>query len=101
MAVTLAGLHLNLVPTFIALLHYFILQLIVVFLSQSFVLTSLLGAIILFKYFFLFGFYTYFEPTSQELTVITLLGLVMFITIGNYYQHRWVKKNQSAAPTLL
>ncbi|MFI7825673.1 adenylate/guanylate cyclase domain-containing protein, partial [Acinetobacter baumannii] len=29
---------------------------------------------------------------SQELTVITLLGLVMFITIGNYYQHRWVKK---------
>lgn len=36
-AVTLAGLHLNLVPTFIAILHYFIQQLIVVFLSQSFV----------------------------------------------------------------
>lgn len=36
-AVTLAGVHLNLVPTFIALLHYFTQQLIVVFPLQLFV----------------------------------------------------------------
>ncbi|HFG4560576.1 hypothetical protein U2E25_09415 [Acinetobacter baumannii] len=92
-AVTLAGVHLNLVPTFIALFALFYSAINSRISFAVICLTSLLGAIIFYlSTFFLFGFHPYFEATSQELTVITLLGLVMFITIGNYYQHRWVKK---------
>lgn len=69
-AVTLAGVHLNLVPTFIALFALFYSAINSRISFAVICLTSLLGAIIFYlSTFFLFGFHPYFEATSQELTV--------------------------------
>ena len=52
-------------------------------------LIGLIGVVVFyFCTFFIFNAEEYFEPTNPELTVVSLLGLMMFIVIGNYYQHR-------------
>lgn len=52
-------------------------------------LIGLIGVITFyFSTYIIFGTEEYFEPTNPELTVVSLLGLMMFIVIGNYYQHR-------------
>ncbi|ENW05349.1 adenylate/guanylate cyclase domain-containing protein [Acinetobacter beijerinckii] len=88
-AIVLSGIHLSLVPTFTILF-----ALLYVGLNNKITLpiSCLIGLIgVLTFYFctyFLFGAEEYFEPTNPELTVVSLLGLMMFIVIGNYYQHR-------------
>ncbi|MCH7337657.1 adenylate/guanylate cyclase domain-containing protein [Acinetobacter sp. NIPH 2699] len=88
-AIVLAALHLSLVPTFVI-----IFALLYVGLNNriSLPIACLIGLIgvitFYFSTFFIFGAEQYFEPTNPELTVVSLLGLMVFIVIGNYYQHR-------------
>ena len=88
-AIVLAGLHLSLVPTFTILF-----ALLYVGLNNKITLPAscLIGLIGILSFyfcpFFIFGAEEYFEPTNPELTVVSLFGLMMFIVIGNYYQHR-------------
>ena len=88
-ALVLAALHLSLVPTFTILF-----ALLYVGLNSKIglpigFLIGLGGAITFYlSTFIFFGAEEYFEPTNPELTVVSLLGLMMFIIIGNYYQHR-------------
>nr|WP_153568642.1 adenylate/guanylate cyclase domain-containing protein [Acinetobacter haemolyticus] len=88
-AIILAALHLSLVPTFVilfALLYVGLNNKISLMVSC---LIGLIGVITFyFSTFFIFGAEQYFEPTNPELTVVSLLGLMVFIVIGNYYQHR-------------
>ncbi|ENU29910.1 hypothetical protein F991_02397 [Acinetobacter sp. CIP-A165] len=88
-SIVLAALHLSLVPTFVI-----IFALLYVGLNNriSLPIACLIGLIgvitFYFSTFFIFGSEQYFEPTNPELTVVSLLGLMVFIVIGNYYQHR-------------
>ncbi|RZF50450.1 adenylate/guanylate cyclase domain-containing protein [Acinetobacter halotolerans] len=88
-SIVLAALHLSLVPTFVI-----IFALLYVGLNNriSLPIACLIGLIgvitFYFSTFFIFGAEQYFEPTNPELTVVSLLGLMVFIVIGNYYQHR-------------
>lgn len=88
-AITLAGIHLNLVPSFLIL---FSLLYVGINSKISFtigVLISLFGIIIFYcATFLVFGIQPYFLTTSPELAVISLVGVMMFIMIGNYYQNR-------------
>ncbi|MEK5763201.1 adenylate/guanylate cyclase domain-containing protein [Acinetobacter junii] len=88
-AIVLAGLHLSLVPTFtilFALLYVGLNNKITLPVASLIILIGVLT--FYFSTFFIFGAEEYFEPTNPELTVVSLLGLMMFIVIGNYYQHR-------------
>ena len=40
---------------------------------------------------FIFGFYDYFQQTSPELSVLSFIGIILFVNIGNYYQNRRIK----------
>jgi len=88
-ALVLAATHLSLVPTFTILF-----ALLYVGLNNriSLPVSCLIGLIGVITFYFstyiIFGAEEYFEPTNPELTVVSLLGLMMFIVIGNYYQHR-------------
>ena len=88
-AIVLAGLHLSLVPTFTILFG-----LLYVGLNNKITLpvACLIGLIGVLTFYFctftIFAAEEYFEPTNPELTVVSLFGLMMFIVIGNYYQHR-------------
>jgi len=88
-ALVLAAIHLSLVPTFTILF-----ALLYVGLNNriSLPVSCLIGLIGVITFYFstyiIFGAEEYFEPTNPELTVVSLLGLMMFIVIGNYYQHR-------------
>ena len=88
-SIVLAALHLNLVPT-IAI----VFGLLYVGMNNkiSLPIVSLVGLISLLVFYactyFIFGAEEYFEPSNPELTVLSLLGLMMFIVIGNYYQNR-------------
>ncbi|QER39382.1 adenylate/guanylate cyclase domain-containing protein [Acinetobacter suaedae] len=88
-AIVLAALHLSLVPTFVIL---FALLYVGLNNKISLMVACLIGLIgvvaFYFTTFFIFGAEQYFEPTNPELTVVSLLGLMLFIVIGNYYQHR-------------
>ena len=92
-AVSLAGVHLSLVLTFTSL---FALLCTAINSKISFMAASLSGMIGITIFYastiFIFGFQDYFEPTSQELTVISLICLITFINIGNYYQHIRIEK---------
>ncbi|USA54033.1 adenylate/guanylate cyclase domain-containing protein [Acinetobacter sp. C32I] len=88
-ALVLAAIHLSLVPTFTILF-----ALLYVGLNNriSLPVSCLIGLIGVITFYFstyiIFGAEEYFEATNPELTVVSLLGLMMFIVIGNYYQHR-------------
>ena len=88
-SIVLAALHLNLVPT-IAI----VFGLLYVGMNNkiSLPIVSLVGLISLLVFYactyFIFGAEEYFEQSNPELTVLSLLGLMMFIVIGNYYQNR-------------
>ncbi|MCU4390645.1 adenylate/guanylate cyclase domain-containing protein [Acinetobacter courvalinii] len=88
-ALVLAALHLSLVPTFTIL---FALLYVGLNNKISLPVSCLIGLIGVMTFYFstyvIFGAEEYFEPTNPELTVVSLLGLMMFIVIGNYYQHR-------------
>ncbi|ENU92304.1 adenylate/guanylate cyclase domain-containing protein [Acinetobacter vivianii] len=88
-ALVLAALHLSLVPTFTIL---FALLYVGLNNKISLPVSCLIGLIGVITFYFstyiIFGTEEYFEPTNPELTVVSLLGLMMFIVIGNYYQHR-------------
>ena len=88
-AIVLAGLHLSLVPTFTILFALLYVGLNNKITLPVACLIGLIGVLTFyFCTFFIFGAEEYFEPTNPELTVVSLLGLMMFIVIGNYYQHR-------------
>ncbi|MBJ9984350.1 adenylate/guanylate cyclase domain-containing protein [Acinetobacter sp. S40] len=92
-AVSLAGVHLSLVLTFASLfaLLYTAINSKISFMAAS--LSGMIGVTIFYaSTIFIFGFQDYFEPTSQELTVISLISLITFINIGNYYQHIRIEK---------
>nr|WP_130804738.1 adenylate/guanylate cyclase domain-containing protein [Acinetobacter ihumii] len=92
-AVALAGVHLSLVLSFTSLfaLLYTAINARISFMAAS--LASIIGIIVFYSTtIFIFGFQEYFEPTSQELTVISLICLIIFINIGNYYQHTRIEK---------
>lgn len=88
-ALVLAALHLSLVPTFTIL---FALLYVGLNNKISLPVSCLIGLIGVMTFYFstyvIFGTEEYFEPTNPELTVVSLLGLMIFIVIGNYYQHR-------------
>jgi adenylate cyclase len=88
-ALVLAALHLSLVPTFTIL---FALLYVGLNNKISLPVSCLIGLIGVMTFYFstyvIFGTEEYFEATNPELTVVSLLGLMMFIVIGNYYQHR-------------
>lgn len=88
-SMVLAALHLSLVPTFTIL---FALLYVGLNNKISLPVSCLIGLIGVMTFYFstyvIFGTEEYFEPTNPELTVVSLLGLMMFIVIGNYYQHR-------------
>lgn len=89
----LAALHLSLVITFILL---FIIIYVAVNNKISMMLSSfsILISIIVFYFniIFIFGFDDYFQQTSSELTVLSFVGLIIFINISNYYQIRCIKR---------
>nr|WP_171526119.1 MULTISPECIES: adenylate/guanylate cyclase domain-containing protein [Acinetobacter] len=88
-ALVLAALHLSLVPTFTILFGLLYVGLNNKISLPVSCLIGLIGVIVFyFSTFVIFGAEEYFEPTNPELTVVSLLGLMMFIVIGNYYQHR-------------
>ena len=88
-AISLAALHLNLVPTMTIL---FAVVYVGMNNKTSLPISCLIGLIgvlvFYFCTFFIFGAEEYFEQTNPELTILSLLGLMMFIVIGHYYQHR-------------
>ncbi|WP_109439895.1 adenylate/guanylate cyclase domain-containing protein [Acinetobacter haemolyticus] len=88
-AIVLAALHLSLVPTFVILFALLYVGLNNKIPLMVACLIGLIGVVAFyFSTFFIFGAEQYFEPTNPELTVVSLLGLMVFIVIGNYYQHR-------------
>ncbi|MGN5762896.1 adenylate/guanylate cyclase domain-containing protein [Acinetobacter calcoaceticus] len=88
-ALVLAALHLSLVPTFTILFGLLYVGLNNKISLPVSCLIGLIGVITFyFSTYIIFGTEEYFEPTNPELTVVSLLGLMMFIVIGNYYQHR-------------
>ena len=92
-AVTLAGLHLSLVLTFILLfgLLYSAINSKIPFLIVS--MASVLGILAFYvSTIALFGVQDYFQPTSQELTVIGLICLITFVNIGNHYQQNRIRQ---------
>ncbi|WP_038345514.1 adenylate/guanylate cyclase domain-containing protein [Acinetobacter sp. A47] len=88
-ALVLAALHLSLVPTFTILFALLYVGLNNKISLPVACLIGLIGVITFYiSTYLIFETEEYFEPTNPELTVVSLLGLMMFIVIGNYYQHR-------------
>ncbi|ENV43731.1 MULTISPECIES: adenylate/guanylate cyclase domain-containing protein [Acinetobacter] len=86
-AVILSAMHMSLVLSLLGLvaLLYTAISNKISFLTFS--LASLIGiAIFYFCNIFIFGFGEYFQPTSNELTVLGFLCLVTYFGVGNYYQ---------------
>ncbi len=88
-ASALAAVHLSLVVTFVllfALIHIGINSKI------SFMIGALscLIAIIIFyiNIIFIFGFEDYFQQTTPELTIVASVSIILFVSVGNYYQNR-------------
>ncbi len=90
-ATALAAVHLSLVVSFVCVfaLVYTSLNSKISFLIAS---LSWLVAIIVFylNIIFVFGFDDYFQQTSPELSVVAFMSIMLFISIGNYYQSRRV-----------
>ena len=90
-ATALAAVHLSLVVSFVCVfaLVYTSLNSKISFLKAS---LSWLVAIIVFylNIIFVFGFDDYFQQTSPELSVVAFMSIMLFISIGNYYQSRRV-----------
>lgn len=90
-ATALAAVHLSLVVSFVCVfaLIYTSLNSKISFLIAS---LSWLVAIIVFylNIIFVFGFDDYFQQTSPELSVVAFMSIMLFISIGNYYQSRRV-----------
>lgn len=88
----LAAVHLSLVVSFVLL---FALIYTAINSKISFMMASLaiLIAFIVFytNIIFIFGFYDYFQQTSPELSVLSFIGIILFVNIGNYYQNRRIK----------
>ena len=86
-SIILAALHLNLVPTLAILfaliyvsLHHKISLPIGFFIGVMSIIFFYLST------FLVFGVETYFQATNIELTLVSLLGLMIFIVMGHYYQ---------------
>lgn len=92
-ATVLAALHLSLVITFILL---FIVIYVAVNNKISMMISSLAILISIIIFYFniilIFGFDDYFQQTSPELTILSFIGLIIFINISNYYQIRRMKR---------
>ncbi len=92
-AIALAGLHLSLVLTLIILfgLLYSAINSKIPFLIVS--MATVLGILAFYvSVITLFGVQDYFEPTSQEMTIIGLICLITFVNIGNYYQQSKIRQ---------
>lgn len=88
-AIILAAVHLSLVPTFTILFALLYVGLNNRISLPGACLIGLIGVIVFYVCTYtIFGVKQYFEPTTPELTVVSLIGLGVFIIIGNYYQHR-------------
>ncbi|MDQ1207880.1 adenylate cyclase [Acinetobacter baylyi] len=92
-SIVLAGVHLSLVLTFIILFAwiYSAINSRIPFVVMSLAVLSGI-ACFYFHTFFVFGFQGYLANTSQELTVISLICLIIFISMGNYYQHIYIER---------
>lgn len=86
MATVLAGVHLSLVISF-TILFALIFSALTNKISMMTLSLSTLIAIIVFylNTIFLFGFADYFQQTSVELTILSFVGLILFISISGYY----------------
>ncbi|MFW1857292.1 adenylate/guanylate cyclase domain-containing protein [Acinetobacter defluvii] len=92
-ATALAAVHLSLVITFILLF-------VAIYLAVNHKISMMIGSLALlisifvfyFNIIFIFGFDDYFQQTSIELTVLSFMGLIIFINISNYYQKRRMKR---------
>lgn len=93
LAIVLAGVHLSLLLTFIGLFALFFTA---INLKISFMVTSLSSIVGVTAFYlstiFVFGFQPYFQPTSQELTIVSLICLIIFINLGSYYQNIRIEK---------
>lgn len=89
----LAGVHLNLVLTFVSLfaLLYSAINSRIPFAVMALAVLSGI-AFFYFNTLFIFGFHGYLGATSQELIVISLICLIIFISMGNYYQNLYIEK---------
>lgn len=92
-ATALAGLNLSLVLSFILLfaLFYNIINNKIPFLIVS-MACVLVPVTFYISVMALFGTQQYFQPTSQELTIIGLICLITFVNIGNYYQQSRIRQ---------
>lgn len=92
-AIALAAVHLNLLPTFVAIFGLFYVA-VNNKISMSVGSVAILLAIIVFylSTIFIFGFEDYFQQSSIELSVVSFCCAIIFINFANYYQHRRVKK---------
>ena len=89
----LAAVHLSLVITFI--LFFSVIYIVVnykisMMISSLAILISIL--VFYFNIIFIFGFDDYFQQTSIELTILSFIGLIIFINVANYYQNRRMKR---------
>lgn len=92
-AIASSAVHLNLTLAFLFIfgLVYTAINNKISFLILS--TASLLSIVVFyFNTLFIFGIHPYFEVTSPELTVISLLCLIIFINLGNYYQNQLIHK---------
>lgn len=92
-SIFLAGVHLNLVLTFVSLfaLLYSAINSRIPFAVMALAVLSGI-AFFYFNTLFIFGFHGYLGATSQELIVISLICLIIFISMGNYYQNLYIEK---------
>ncbi len=92
-SICLAATHLSLAVSFTLLfgIFYAAVNNKISFLMGS--LACLIGILVFyFNIIFIFGFDQYFQQSSPELTVISFVGLIIFVNIGNYYQNRRIKR---------
>ncbi|WP_445115956.1 adenylate/guanylate cyclase domain-containing protein [Acinetobacter sp. WZC-1] len=92
-ASAMAAVHLSLIITFVLL---FALIYIAINNKISFIVGSLACLVAIFIFYlniiFIFGFDKYFQQTSPELSVLSFVGIIIFINTGNYYQHRRMQR---------
>ena len=91
-ATVLAGMHLSLVIT-LTLLFALIFSALTNKISMMTLSLSTLISIFIFyiNTIFVFGFEDYFQQTSVELTILSFIGLILFITISGYYNQARVR----------
>ncbi|TCM68419.1 class 3 adenylate cyclase [Acinetobacter calcoaceticus] len=92
-ASALAAVHLSLVVVF-AMLFGLIYTAISNKISVMTISLSTLIAIVVFylNIIFIFGFDEYFQQTSPELTILSFMGLILFIGVGGYYYRGRVRQ---------